>query len=173
MWRPLLRATVGALPGGELALGVARLGPAELRGVLPQRFDRFSGLFSRLGSELGVNSGLLAAVARWESAYDPRAVGDPIPPTGQRAHGLMQVTERNLRDLGAWGARYDPETNVRSGARILLSSGFGREPLGTVLAAYSGSLEDGEPDPNSPAAKLYRYRVRVLWWRFIVWDGLN
>jgi soluble lytic murein transglycosylase-like protein len=81
----------------------------------------------------GLNPSLVAAVARVESRFDPRAVSQ------RGARGLMQLMPATGRRLGLRPAElFDPEKNLDAGARYLreLADRFG-DDLSLVLAAYN------------------------------------
>jgi cell wall-associated NlpC family hydrolase len=89
----------------------------------------YAGLFSQASAKYGVPATLLAAVARQESAFDPRAVS----PAGAR--GLMQLMPGTARGLGV-----DPDVPAQAvdgAARLLrdLIDEFDRVDL--ALAAYN------------------------------------
>jgi len=90
---------------------------------------RFNATVSRAATDTGLAADLLHAVIATESGYDPHAVS----PKG--AMGLMQLMPATARDLGV-ADPYDPEENVRGGARYLrtLYDRFG--DLTLALAAY-------------------------------------
>jgi len=89
----------------------------------------YADLFTAAGARHGVSPKLLAAVAKVESSYNPRAVS----PAG--AQGLMQLMPGTARGLGV--NPFDPTQAVDGAARLLAShlKEFGSLPL--ALAAYN------------------------------------
>ncbi|WP_447646859.1 transglycosylase SLT domain-containing protein [Nocardioides zeae] len=90
----------------------------------------FASLFNEVGARYGVDPTLLAAIARQESAFDPRAVS----PAG--AQGLMQLMPATARGLGVANP-YDPAQAVDGAGRLVrdLLTRFDRVDL--ALAAYN------------------------------------
>lgn len=90
----------------------------------------FSGLINAAAARTGVPGELLAAVARQESGFDPRAV------SSAGAQGLMQLMPATARGLGV-ADPFDPAQAIDGGARLLrtLLDRFGRTEL--ALAAYN------------------------------------
>jgi peptidoglycan DL-endopeptidase CwlO len=90
----------------------------------------FTHLFNAAGARHGVDPKLLAAVAKAESAFNPRAVS----PAG--AQGLMQIMPATARDLKV--DPFVPEQAVDGAARLL--AGHLRRYNGSIdlaLAAYN------------------------------------
>jgi len=89
----------------------------------------FGALFDSATARYGLPSGLLAAVARAESNYNPSAVS----PAG--ALGMMQLMPGTARSLGV--DPFNPTEAVDAAARLLSGglSRFGTVPL--ALAAYN------------------------------------
>ena len=100
---------------------------------------------------------LVRAVARAESAFDPRATS----PKG--AQGVMQLMPGTARELGVLDA-FDPAENIDAGARLLrqlLEKYEGR--LGEALAAYNagaGAVARHKGVP--PYRETRRYIRRVV-----------
>lgn len=90
----------------------------------------YAGLFEAASQKYGVSSELLAAVARQESAFNPKATS----PAG--AQGLMQLMPATADGLGVKNP-YDPAQAVDGAARLLSSllDRFGSTEL--ALAAYN------------------------------------
>lgn len=103
-------------------------------------------LFLEAGREHELNPDLLAAMARAESAYDPRAL------SSKGARGLLQLMPATAERFGvAAGELYDPVRNVLAAARYLtwLRRRF-EDDLPRVLAGYNageGAVDahDGVP----------------------------
>lgn len=103
----------------------------------------YAGLINAAAARTGVPGELLAAVARQESGFNPRAVS----PAG--AQGLMQLMPGTARGLGVENP-FDPAQAVDGAARLLRSllDRFGSTEL--ALAAYNAgpgavSRYDGIP----------------------------
>jgi cell wall-associated NlpC family hydrolase len=90
----------------------------------------YADLFRAAGARYGVDPALLTAVARQESAFDPRAVS----PAG--AQGLMQLMPGTAAGLGV-SDPFDPAQAVDGAARLLrdLLQRFGQ--LDLALAGYN------------------------------------
>jgi hypothetical protein len=90
----------------------------------------YASLFESAGAKYGVGAGLLSAVAKQESGYDPRATSQA------GAQGLMQLMPATAQGLGVTNA-YDPAQSVDGAARLLSSllDRFGSTQL--ALAAYN------------------------------------
>lgn len=90
----------------------------------------YADLFVKAGAKYDVSPKLLAAVAKVESGYDPKAVS----PAG--AQGLMQLMPATARGLGVRNS-FDPAQAVDGAAKLLAShlKEFKSVPL--ALAAYN------------------------------------
>lgn len=90
----------------------------------------YADLINAAAARTGVPGELLAAVAKQESGFDPKAVS----PAG--AQGLMQLMPGTARGLGVTNS-FDPAQAIDGGARLLRSllDRFGRTDL--ALAAYN------------------------------------
>jgi cell wall-associated NlpC family hydrolase len=90
----------------------------------------YASLFQSASAKYGVDAGLLAAVARQESGFNPTAVS----PAG--AQGLMQLMPATAKGLGVKNP-LDPTQAVDGATRLLKSllDEFGRTDL--ALAAYN------------------------------------
>lgn len=93
--------------------------------------QKFNRIINAIAAEVGISEHLLHAVIQVESAYNPNATS----PKG--AMGLMQLIPATAERFGADQA-YDPESNVRCGARFLkyLLKQFDHN-LQLALAAYN------------------------------------
>ncbi|MCX6397856.1 MAG: transglycosylase SLT domain-containing protein [Propionibacteriales bacterium] len=116
----------------------------------------YGDLFTRAAEKYGVPAGLLSAVAKQESGYNPKAVS----PAG--AQGLMQLMPGTAKGLGVTNS-FDPAQAVDGAARMLrdLTNRFGRTDL--ALAAYNAGpgavlKYDGIP----PYPETQRYVRNVL-----------
>lgn len=88
-------------------------------------------LFEAAAKKYGVPAGLLKAVAKAESNFNPRATS----PCG--AMGIMQLMPGTAQGLGVTDV-YDPEQNIMGGAKYLsqLLSRFGNDTA-LAIAAYN------------------------------------
>lgn len=113
-------AVTGAASTGAVGAG----GSGSLAGV------PYANLFEAAGARYGVSPALLAAVAKSESAYNPKAVS----PVG--AQGLMQLMPATARGLGVTNS-FDPAQAVDGAAKMLagLIDRFGDTKL--AVAAYN------------------------------------
>lgn len=118
---------LGSATQADGALGTAQRGEAvDLPGVPAE----LAPLIRRAAEANGLDPALLAAVARAESGFDPRACS----PAG--AEGLMQLMPARARELGV-ADPYDPAESLHAGARYLRAQldSFGGD-LRLALAAY-------------------------------------
>lgn len=108
--------------------GVSSARSATTGGVSPS--VPYGDLFTAAAQKYGVDADLLAAVAKQESGYDPKAVS----PAG--AQGLMQLMPATAKGLGVTNS-FDPAQAVDGAARLLsdLLDRFGRTDL--ALAGYN------------------------------------
>ncbi|HET6561859.1 MAG TPA: transglycosylase SLT domain-containing protein [Marmoricola sp.] len=116
----------------------------------------YANLFAAASQKHSVPADLLVAVARQESAFNPRAVS----PAG--AQGIMQLMPGTAAGLGVKNS-FDPAQAIDGAARLLKSllSEFGRTDL--ALAAYNagpGAVHryDGIP----PYAETQNYVRRIM-----------
>ena len=109
-------------------------------------------------SEAGIDPALFAAIVRHESGFDPRAVS----PAG--AIGLAQLMPGTAAGLGV--DPYDPDDNLRGGARYLRAQldRFGATDL--ALAAYNAGpsrVEQAGGVPRIPETQRYVQQVLASW----------
>lgn len=115
----------------------------------------YAALFTAAGKQHGVDPALLSAVAKAESAYNPRAV------SRAGAQGLMQLMPATARSLGV--DPLDPTEAVDGAARLLkdlLSRFDGRVDL--ALAGYNagpGAVRTHGGIPPYPETQTYVRRV--------------
>jgi peptidoglycan DL-endopeptidase CwlO len=126
-------------PGLDVRVGPVYETPTAIRRIVPDAISGtadvsagtpYARLFEDAGTTHGVSPALLAAVARQESGFDPRAVS----PAG--AQGLMQLMPGTADGLGVTDP-FDPAQAVDGAARLLrtLLDRFGGTEL--ALAAYN------------------------------------
>jgi soluble lytic murein transglycosylase-like protein len=121
-----------ARPGSKL-LAAVLLGLALL---LPRTTEAFC--FEEAGEAYGVPPGLLWAIAKVESNFNPAAVC--YNRNGSYDYGVMQINSSWANKLGLrlWNSLNDPCTNVKVGAWILADClgryGYTREGIGCYNA---------------------------------------
>ena len=131
--------------------------PVPARRRDPER-ERYALPVAHAAADTGLPEGLLHAVIKAESNYDPNAVSH------KGAVGLMQLMPDTARRFGVLDAR-DPASNVLGGARYLKTLlGMFDADLPLALAAYNAGpaavLRSGRAVP--PYAETQRYVPRVL-----------
>lgn len=124
-WRRAGGDLFGAPP---IASGEAAVEAAAVR-VRPLS-QPYQTLIDGAALEHGLDPKLLHALVATESAYRP----DALSPAG--AGGLTQLMPGTARELGVRD-RYDPQENVRGGARYLARQIVRFEDLRLALAAYN------------------------------------
>lgn len=112
------------------AQNAASVRPAVLNGNGALTGVPYADLFVQAGNKYGVSPKLLAAVAKVESGYDPRAVS----PAG--AQGLMQLMPSTAKGLGVKDS-FDPAQAIDGGAKLLARNLREFKSLPLALAAYN------------------------------------
>lgn len=136
----------------------ARGEPAGRPAVAAAGASQWQPLLRQVAAEVGVEPALLQAVVQQESGFNPRAVS----PAG--AAGLMQLMPATATRFGVRD-RFDPEQNLRGGARYLawLLDHFDHD-LDLALAAYNageGSVRrHGNQVPPFAETQAYVRAVR-------------
>ena len=116
-------------------------------------------IISRASRKYGVDAGLIRAVIKAESGFNPNAVSHA------GARGLMQLMPATARSLGVTDS-FDPEQNVMGGTRFLkdmLERYDGN--VDSALAAYNwgpGNV-DRRPDHLPRETREYLVRVKQLY----------
>jgi soluble lytic murein transglycosylase-like protein len=113
----------------------ATFATSSVRPASLQNPDSLSGvpyadLFVKAGARYNVSPKLLAALAKVESGYDPKAVS----PAG--AQGLMQLMPGTARGLGVTNS-FDPEQAINGAAKLLSHNLKEFKSLPLALAAYN------------------------------------
>lgn len=134
----------------------------------------YTELVEQYSKEFDLTPSLIYGVIYTESRFQPEAV------SSAGAKGLMQITDSTfewvLTKLGEEnGDVFDPETNIRCGAKILQILCGEFDNIETVLAAYNAGIgnvgrwledsaysEDGKTLHTIPFPETREYVVRVL-----------
>ncbi len=135
--------------------------PLGYRAGQPAPDTPYGVLFQRIGREHDLNPELIAAMARAESNYDPRAV------SSKGARGLLQLMPATAERFGVDAAQlFDPARNALAAARYLswLRRRFD-DDLARILAGYNageGAVDahDGVPPYRETVAfigRIYGY----------------
>ncbi|MDP9798048.1 cell wall-associated NlpC family hydrolase [Catenuloplanes nepalensis] len=154
--RRVLDDSVAAAPPVSTAavsgLRAAALGTsASLSGV------PYADLFTQAAAKHGVPAKLLAAVAKVESGYNPKAVS----PAG--AQGLMQLMPSTARGLGVDDA-FDPKQAIEGAAKLLKSNLKEFKSLDLALAAYNaggGAVKKYDGIPPFAETQAYVPKVKA------------
>jgi cell wall-associated NlpC family hydrolase len=104
--------------------------PASLQSAGSLSGVPYANLFMQAGNKYGVSPKLLAAVAKVESGYNPKAVS----PAG--AQGLMQLMPGTARGLGVKNS-FDPEQAINGAAKLLSRNLKEFKSVPLALAAYN------------------------------------
>ncbi len=141
---------VGLASGFAAAPTTGSAGPVSPASLQP--------LFEAAGARHGIDPGLLAAVAKTESAFDPNAVS----PAG--AQGLMQFMPGTAAQFGV--DPFDPASSIDGAARYLrqLLDDFGSVEL--ALAGYNagpGNVRKYGGVPPFAETQAYVRKVTSAW----------
>ncbi|OJF11682.1 transglycosylase SLT domain-containing protein [Couchioplanes caeruleus] len=137
------------------ATGAAAIRPASLQNSSSLSGVPYADMFIRAGAKYGVSPKLLAAVAKVESGYNPKAVS----PAG--AQGLMQLMPGTARGLGVKNS-FDPEQAINGAAKLLRNNLKEFKSVELALAAYNaggGSVHKYGGIP--PFAETQKYVPKV------------
>ena len=108
----------------------AAVRPSSLQNAGSLASVPYGDMFVKAGAKYGVSAKLLAAVAKVESGYDPKAVS----PAG--AQGLMQLMPSTARGLGVKNS-FDPEQAINGAAKLLSRNLKEFKTVPLALAAYN------------------------------------
>jgi soluble lytic murein transglycosylase-like protein len=127
-----IRRVLGTEAAAGVNAGVAAAGvrPASLQNSSSLAGVPYADMFLRAGAKYNVSPKLLAAVAKVESGYNPKAVS----PAG--AQGLMQLMPATARGLGVHDS-FDPQQAINGAAKLLSSHLKEFKSLPLALAAYN------------------------------------
>jgi peptidoglycan DL-endopeptidase CwlO len=112
------------------AFGPSAVRPASLQNSGSLAGVPYADMFIKAGAKYNISPKLLAAVAKVESGYNPRAVS----PVG--AQGLMQLMPSTARGLGVSNS-FDPQEAINGGAKLLAHNLKEFKSLPLALAAYN------------------------------------
>ncbi len=126
--------------------------PSVADAHIPQGLDA---IITKASLRYGVDSGLIKAVIKAESGFNPNAVS----PAGAR--GLMQLMPGTARVLGV-NDSFDPEQNVMAGTRFLrdLLKRYNGH-LDSALAAYNWGPGNVDRNPVQLPRETRQYLARV------------
>jgi peptidoglycan DL-endopeptidase CwlO len=124
-----IRRVVGTEAAGATAAAAA-VRPASLQNSSSLAGVPYADMFVRAGAKYGVSAKLLAAVAKVESGYNPKAVSKA------GAQGLMQLMPATARGLGVDNS-FDPQQAINGAAKLLSSHLKEFKSLPLALAAYN------------------------------------
>lgn len=124
-----IRRVVGT-EAAAAASAPAAVRPASLQGSGSLAGVPYADMFIRAGAKHNVSPKLLAAVAKVESGYNPKAVS----PAG--AQGLMQLMPGTAKGLGVRNS-FDPEQAIDGAAKLLSRNLKEFKSLPLALAAYN------------------------------------
>ena len=122
------RSATGAAPSAGAAPAAVR--PASLQNSTSLAGVPYADLFLKAGAKYDVSPKLLAAVAKVESGYNPKAVSKA------GAQGLMQLMPATARGLGVDNS-FDPQQAINGAAKLLSSHLKEFKSLPLALAAYN------------------------------------
>jgi hypothetical protein len=158
-------------PGKNVQISEVYDTPTAIRRVLPDEGvagvtagrgvpagTPFADLFTAAGQKYGVDPSLLAAIAKQESGFNPKAVSHA------GAQGLMQLMPGTAAGLGVENS-FDPTQAVDGAARLMrdLLDRFGRTDL--ALAAYNagpGAVLKYDGIPPYPETQNYVRSVLAI-----------
>lgn len=133
------------------AISAAAIRPAALNSAIP-----YAGLFQSAAAKHGISPTLLAAVAKVESGYNPKAVSKA------GAQGLMQIMPSTAASLGI--NPLDPAQAIDGAARILAGNLKSFDSLPLALAAYnagSGAVRKYNGIPPYGETQAYVPKVQA------------
>jgi soluble lytic murein transglycosylase-like protein len=126
-----IRRVVGTdAAAGAGAVAAAAVRPASLQNSASLAGVPYGDMFVAAGAKYNVSPKLLAAVAKVESGYNPKAVS----PAG--AQGLMQLMPGTAKGLGVHDS-FNPQQAINGAAKLLSSHLKEFKSLPLALAAYN------------------------------------
>ncbi|BEH08641.1 lytic transglycosylase domain-containing protein [Geobacter sulfurreducens subsp. ethanolicus] len=145
---------VAAAPQAE-AGEPASVSAAEVSSAGPRDAGWLEDVIQRASRRYGVEVGLIKAVIKAESNFNPNAVSHA------GARGLMQLMPATARGLGVTDS-FDPEQNVMAGTRFLkdLLKRYGGD-IDKTLAAYNWGPGNVDRKPHLLPRETRDYLVKV------------
>jgi hypothetical protein len=128
--KPAAIRRVVAMQGAPSSFSLASVRPASLQNGNALAGVPYGNMFVKVGNQYGVSPKLLAAVAKVESDYNPKAV------SRVGAQGLMQLMPTTARGLGVTDS-FDPEQAIMGGAKLLAHNLKEFKSVPLALAAYN------------------------------------
>jgi hypothetical protein len=125
-----IRRVVGGAQAAPSSFSLASVRPASLQSGNALAGVPYGDMFVRAGNKYGVSPKLLAAVAKVESGYNPKAV------SRVGAQGLMQLMPTTAKGLGVENP-FDPEQAIMGGAKLLAHNLKEFKSVPLALAAYN------------------------------------
>ncbi|WP_232234520.1 transglycosylase SLT domain-containing protein [Actinoplanes sp. N902-109] len=125
-----IRRVIGTPAATGATATAAAVRPASLQNSGSLAGVPYADMFVRAGAKYGVSPKLLAAVAKVESGYNPKAVSKA------GAQGLMQLMPATARGLGVQDS-FDPQQAINGAAKLLSSNLKEFKSLPLALAAYN------------------------------------
>ena len=150
------RAQTGSRARIDFEDGVmnVRLGAGVIVDPRPD-LGQYDAAFKKAAARYGLQKGLLKAVARVESAFDPFAVSHA------GAQGLMQLMPATARAMNVTDP-FDPVQSIEGGARYLRKMIDRFEDLELALAAYNAGPDAVERHGGIPPFAETRRYVRMV-----------
>jgi soluble lytic murein transglycosylase-like protein len=115
----------------------------------------FARVFVAAARETGLDPALLAAVAKVESEFRPRAV------SRAGARGLMQLAPETARRYGA--DPHDPAQAVRAAAKYLRDLLAEHGSVEAALRAYNGGPKAADPKSAPAESREFAKKVMEEW----------
>ncbi len=143
-------------PGYKLIMRTAKRSSAKGGGALSAQRRKFTPLIEALAHKYRLDSALVHAVVRMESAYDPEAVSK------KGAVGLMQLMPATAKRYGV-SDRRNPAQNVAGGVRYLRDLLLQFRSVALAVAAYNAGenavIRHGNKIPPYPETQRYVHKV--------------
>ena len=157
---PAAEPVSGAEPAGIATGGAAAAQSTTQDGTT----GSIDAIIDKASKRYGVESGLIKAVIKAESNFNPRAV------SSAGAQGLMQLMPATARGLGVSDS-FDPEQNVMAGTRFLkdMLQHYGGN-VDEALAAYNwgpGKVDRNGCDNLPRETRAYLGRVKGYYAQYV------
>ncbi len=131
---------------------------APFKGIASGIPEEMKPLFEEAEELYGVPAYVLAAIAFFESGFNPLAINEE---TG--ALGLMQILPMNWKTYGEGGDPFDAKDNIMAAARMLKQLGWGKiDPL-AILAQYEGDPKSQEAQNNAKKVWELAMEYKASW----------